>query len=271
MYGKCVIERVLQIDEIYTLFEERFENDYIFEGETHNFWEFIAVVSGTPCVTAGKEVFSMSPGQIIFHPPMEFHNIRADKNNSAEIIVISFNGKVVPELSGKVFSMPSGSISVLKEIVESAQSCFVMEDINCRSMRPGAEIAAQELINKIELFILSVYSAGNTLQKKAQTQSAKNFTSIMKFLEDNIEKQLTVDDIAYACNMSRANLKKTFYRYAGVGIMHYFNNIKMLKAAELLSDGMSVKETALNLGYAEQNYFSAAFKRIMGKPPSEFR
>lgn len=271
MYGKCAIKRVLQVDEIYTMFEERFESDYIFEGEAHNFWELMAVVSGTPCVTAGKEVFGMSPGQIVFHSPMEFHNIRADKNNPAEIIVISFSGEVIPELSGKVFSMPSESVSELRQIIEAAKNCLVMEDINCRSIREGMEIEAQRLINRIELFILSVYSSGNAMQKKTKTQSAKNFANIMRFLEENIEKQLTVDEIAAACNMSRANLKKTFYRYAGVGIIHYFNNIKMLKAAELLSGGMSVKETALSLGYAEQNYFSASFKRIMGKPPSDFR
>ena len=71
--------------------------------------------------------------------------------------------------------------------------------------------------------------------------------------------------------MSEINLQKTFSRYAGVGIMEYFNRIKMRKATELLVEGLSVKETALKLGFHDQNYFSTMFKRITGHTPSKIK
>ena len=56
---------------------------------------------------------------------------------------------------------------------------------------------------------------------------------------------------------------------AGVGIMVYFNRLKMQRAAELIKEGFSVKEAALSVGFSDQNYFSTVFKRITGRPPTK--
>jgi AraC-like DNA-binding protein len=71
--------------------------------------------------------------------------------------------------------------------------------------------------------------------------------------------------------MSEIGLQKTFSRYAGVGVMEYFNNIKIRKSIELLKQGLSVKETALAMGYSDPNYFSTVFKRFTGHSPSWFK
>ena len=78
-----------------------------------------------------------------------------------------------------------------------------------------------------------------------------------------------VDEIAALCSMSTPNLAKTFSRYTGMGVMSYFNSLKMSKAVELLKSGVSIKETSARLGFLNQNYFSTVFKRTMGLSPSE--
>ena len=71
--------------------------------------------------------------------------------------------------------------------------------------------------------------------------------------------------------MSVPSLEKTVRRYSGCGAMSYYNELRMQKAAELLSEGSSVKETALSLGFSNQNYFSTSFKKWSGKAPSEIK
>ena len=71
--------------------------------------------------------------------------------------------------------------------------------------------------------------------------------------------------------MSCPKLKKVYSKYSGMGVMTYLNSMKMRRAEEYLRGGMSVKETAYRLGFADQNYFSYAFKKYMGKPPKMFR
>ena len=53
--------------------------------------------------------------------------------------------------------------------------------------------------------------------------------------------------------------------------MTYYNVLRMKKACEMLSEGKSVKETAFSLGFANQNYFSASFKKHYGLSPYAWR
>ena len=93
----------------------------------------------------------------------------------------------------------------------------------------------------------------------------------MTVLENNVTKPLSVPEIAKMCNMSEINLKKTFSKYSGMGVIKYFNRLKIAEATEMIKNGMSVAETAAALGFANQNYFSTVFKRITGNSPGFYK
>ena len=104
-----------------------------------------------------------------------------------------------------------------------------------------------------------------------RTQPAKNYTMIVNVMESNIDKKLSVGDIAKLCNMSEVNLKKTFSRYSGMGVMEYFNLLKITAATERIKRGETVQEVANSLGFSNQNYFSTVFKKITGKNPTYYK
>jgi glucosamine-6-phosphate deaminase len=56
-----------------------------------------------------------------------------------------------------------------------------------------------------------------------------------------------------------------------MGVSTYFTEMKMRYAAEQLREGKRVGEIAAELGYYDQNYFSTAFRRMMGVSPGSFR
>ena len=66
-------------------------------------------------------------------------------------------------------------------------------------------------------------------------------------------------------------MRSIFRKYAGKGVMSYFNLMKIKKAIVYLQEGKSVKETALMLGFSDQNYFNTVFKRMIGVPPGKYK
>lgn len=94
---------------------------------------------------------------------------------------------------------------------------------------------------------------------------------IVEILAGNTGKRLTVPEIAGLSGMSISNLNKTFVKYAGIGVLKYFNSLKMREAIRMLREGYTVTETAEALGFMEVSYFSYAFKREFGKSPVSFR
>ena len=96
------------------------------------------------------------------------------------------------------------------------------------------------------------------------------FADAVDVLCEYIEGRISVEELAEELRISLSHLKRIFSAYAGVGAHDYFNLLKICKAKELLLDGESVTLTAERTGFANQAYFSAAFKRIAGISPKDF-
>lgn len=253
-----------KITGISSAFTQEFSPEFRFKGEQHDFWELVCVTKGSISVTADNKIFALKKGQAILHPPMQFHNITAMSGEKSAIIVFSFSGEDIPPLQNKVFEI--GDISRVKSLLELAKKHYIIR--HHFSIKEPKESGLSHLtyIKQLELFLLELVN-NNESEKQNRSQSAKNYSFIVKTINKNIDKRLSVTELAKLCNMSNINLQKTFSKYAGVGIMEYFNRAKMQKAIELLRQGLSVKETAMQVGFHDQNYFSTVFKRITGRTP----
>ena len=72
-YIKTKLKRSIDIDAIITLHYFEYMKDYVFDGESHDFWEFVFVDSGNLFVTAGDKEVLLASNEMIFHKPNEFH------------------------------------------------------------------------------------------------------------------------------------------------------------------------------------------------------
>ena len=86
------------------------------------------------------------------------------------------------------------------------------------------------------------------------------------------ESTLTCASVAAAVNISEVYLRRLFAEKLGVTPHAYLESLRMEKAKALLRRGDgTVEEIAAACGYAGVYYFSAAFKKHTGLPPTVFR
>ena len=266
MYGYTDMADMLRIKTLYTAFTEEIGSEYFFTGERHNFWELVIAAEGEIGVTAGENAWVMQRGQAVLHPPMEFHRIWYP-GNPGRIIVFSFGAEGFPTEAGGSFGV---DLQQAEDLLRETQRCFSFDGIRVVGLRQK-ELAAQMLVKRWELYLLGLVSQKKQLPQEPRSGPAKNYAAIVKVLEDHIQENLSVEEIARLCSMSQASVKQTFSRYAGMGIMNYFNRLKTEAAVNMLRSGSSVQETAAALGFSSQNYFSTVFKRIMGAPPTAYK
>ncbi len=265
--NQFIIRNNPSITALHSLFTYTYPADFKFHGESHDFYEIIIILSGNATVAADRNVFSLSSGQAFLHPPMQFHNVSSIGSDELTVGVISFSGKHIPKVFNQVCVIED--ISAINTLFKKARSVFTFNDIWVTGTKKE-DCDYFTFIKEFELFLLTL--GENTLKKSAEKGiGERNYSFIVKTLEEHITEPLKVKDIALLCNMSEIGLQKTFSRYAGVGIMEYFNNIKIRKSIELLKQGLTVKETSLALGYSDPNYFSTVFKRFTGHSPSRFK
>lgn len=266
-------EKQIQINGIYGLIDDKKKPDFSFEGESHPFWELVYVKEGKVGVAADERIYSLSSGDIVFHRPMEFHRIWSAENSSPELYIITFEaiGKKVKELEEMTLKLDEAGMIMLERCVEVGKKAFVYNRGKV-AMEISDERLCQEYCNYLEIFLLSLVSRSSSEKLPIEASyDSKLFSDIVLFLRDNIEEKLTVDHIADRFFVSPSRIKRLFSKYAGIGIINYFNNMKILEAQKMLRDGMMVAETATKLGFANQFYFCTVFKKFSVLTPSEFR
>ncbi len=264
----------LSITHINTFFKRKCGKNYVFPGETHNFWECLLVLSGSVCASGDGRVYNLKPGNMICHKPMELHRFYTTSPIGAEILVFSFHaeGSLTRKLRDKVFRLSETENAVVDMLISMSEALSVPNsdgsfvNYNHYPDREFFETAACY----IKLLLLSLIRGGEN-KESAKSADAAVFSDAVGFMSNHVDKNPTVDEISAAVKTSPTALKRIFAKYAGIGIHKYFLTLKLKAADDLLKEGKTVTETAYLLGFSDQGYFSRAFFRETGLHPSDIK
>jgi len=91
------------------------------------------------------------------------------------------------------------------------------------------------------------------------------------FIHKHYCENITLDTIAEHVGVSKEYICTLFKKTFKKNISNYLLELRMQKAASLLSQGFMVYETADMVGFKTVQYFSSQFKRVMDIGPKEFR
>lgn len=95
---------------------------------------------------------------------------------------------------------------------------------------------------------------------------------VIKYINENYEKEITVDLLADKLKITRAYLSCYFKKKTGVNLSDYLNNVRMNKACSLLQDSLlKIKDIAPKVGIYSISTFMRLFKEYTGKTPNDFR
>lgn len=104
---------------------------------------------------------------------------------------------------------------------------------------------------------------------KTQSISEKYVKKVIEYISDNFCEQISLDELAKMCNITKFHLIREFKRYTGQTVFTYINILKCKKAQVCLMNGLTVTETATECGFDSVSYFSQVYKKIMGYPPTK--
>ncbi len=257
------INKKINIEALYSAFETTEKETFSTVGERHNFWEIVYIVDGIAGIAEDERIYKLKKGDIIFHKPMEFHRIWSSEGAKLRFIIITFSSSVSDfDILGEgVYTLDEKAQELLREILNGAIFLMEFED----SVKN--QLVAVNLENLLLNLILN--QTPNTVQQK--TKGSEHYKKIVSVMNENIDKSLTSEDIARLCHLSLSNLKKVFKTYSGIGVMEYFNNLKITHAMDMIDEGVPFYQISEALGFSSPNYFSECFKKRCSLTPSEFK
>lgn len=112
---------------------------------------------------------------------------------------------------------------------------------------------------------------GFMLEQLCQKNSTlSKISNVTEYILNNLEKKISLDDMAKLSDMSINNFHKLFKEAQQDTPIQFMKKMRLNKAKELIKyDNQKAIEASLNVGYTSFSQFSREFKREFGKSPSK--
>ncbi len=114
--------------------------------------------------------------------------------------------------------------------------------------------------------------AGQSMTSGGITGSLGKFERMTVFIAGNYTRDIDVADVAAAAAMHPSSAMRLFRQSCGLTVLEYLTMHRIWHAQHLLTEGkMKIRDIATACGFNSPNRFYAAFKRLVGQQPSDFR
>lgn len=251
------------IDCFHTAFRFKYDKDFIFKGERHDFWEMTLLRSGMLTFIQDERVYHLNAGEIILHAPMVFHREMSRDGTSPEGFTLSFHteGELPENLSCGVFKLDEDEIEEFSLLIDP-----LIEYVN---LGTGDDFEAQLLRDKLSSFLIKI-SKGKTSAPILRSQSEIDYNRLVSVMREHVSENLTLNDFSRLTGISVSYMKLLFGKFAGISPKSYFSSLRASESARLLDTGMHIFEVSEKLDFSSQNYFSIFFKKHYGISPREY-
>ena len=109
------------------------------------------------------------------------------------------------------------------------------------------------------------------IKNEKERDTSKIIVKAKKYIYDNYDKDITLDEIAKVVSVSPYYFSRLFKEETNENYIDYLTSVRIKKAKYFMESlNMSVKEICYKIGYNDPNYFSRLFKKIEKITPTEY-
>jgi AraC-like DNA-binding protein len=184
-------------------------------------------------------------------------------------------------LGNTFFSIPE--MQKVNKLLEKAKKGLLFGVKTKTKLGPKIEKIAEKEGFKQILILLEIL---NTLSKaddytilnadgyvlETQPQDSSKIDVIFKYVNENFDRHITLDEIADLVSMTVPAFCRFFKKTTGKTFTKMVNEYRVVHATKLLSESqMSISEISFECGFNNFSHFNKLFKEFTGKPASKYR
>ncbi|WP_271609816.1 MULTISPECIES: helix-turn-helix domain-containing protein [unclassified Bradyrhizobium] len=144
-----------------------------------------------------------------------------------------------------------------------------------RPDHPARTLVIDSTIRALVAHLLRTFDMQDVSQavpsKDGPELSPRHLSRVIRYVEQNLSRPISLDDLATIAQVSRFHFTRLFKRTVGVSPMAYLERSRVQRAQELIKEGdMPLAEIAVAVGFADQSHFTRRFHLHNGLTPAVF-
>lgn len=247
----------------------------------HDAWElFCPLQSGLRFIAAGRRPIIVPAGDLLIVPSGCWHLTVDQLRQPARLRLVVMN---LPGADAPYGRLSTGSTKFREGVTLSPAELAVWS--TCAGAPPSALIeqvvqalrsgdwGRERAIGLLRVLVAAAAEAILHLHDDRQSLDARRVADAQMYLQSNYFKpELSIPSVARALGLSTSHLAAVFRNTTGRTLHQTLLDLRLRRANELLlRSSLSIKEIAVLTGWRNQLYFSAAYRRRHGQPPSALR
>ena len=212
--------------------------------------------------------YHLEAGQGFLICPGQINTYRADLDEPWKYVWIEFDG-----LRAAGYLDEAG-LGLRQPIYQPTNMAFADELRDTMLYIAGhSKASVLHQIGHLCLFLDTLIQSSSTRREPRGSQLRDFYIQeAVTFMEQNYQRDLTVQEIADVCKLNRSYFSKLFKACKGCPPQEFLIRMRLFKAAEMMKlTSASIGDIAVACGYPNQLHFSRSFKQHYGISPREWR
>ncbi|MCR5510503.1 MAG: AraC family transcriptional regulator [Lachnospiraceae bacterium] len=251
---------------------------------SHNGAELYLTLTPLPDVLIEDHLFEVSENTLIIIPPFCVHQLYHERDVCYERYVLNITDSWLRNIFGADTIIPSALLNKGTPIIidlkkdsspddplkTSRKMISLFRELSSR----GNSLSPESLVILFEMIAEITRLAGQTAARPSSlpvTGPQKKVNEIISYIQDNIEKDISVKELADHYHLHPDYLSRLFRQHAHMPPGRYIDLQRNARAQEMLRQGMSVSEVSDKMGFSSYAYFFRSFQKIAGISPAKYR
>jgi AraC-like DNA-binding protein len=266
VWKKVLLDCSVQVERFYHGQDETHHDP---EEETAPYYALNFVEQGNFQLQVGREKWILDERKIfVTHPTMNYRFNHFEERPTDVCLSIKFS----EDLAEEIFSLSDFNLKTLSPVILLNNRLAYLRWQIARLV----EIADNAMeVETLAAEMLSAAGINTTEQKIYNTRQlgwyAERVEAICHLFEKQYEDKHSLNSISRFVGMSSFHLTRVFRELTNQTPHQFLINIRLIKAAEYLLDGVSVTEVCFACGFNNLSYFIRLFQRNFGVTPLQFQ
>lgn len=225
-------------------------------------------VKGSCSLKIASDEVKLSPEQFCIIPHGFSYKITSGTTDPTILIFCRFNGSKSTILERE--------FTVVRDLVPSinnrvANRTMLIDEL-FNNLSNKYLYANMHYVNFTFAHFLATFVFASKTSEDIQVEENPLIQKMVRFMEQNIDKKLSLQDISDEVGYSVTYLSTIFRKETNYSPLSYFSHLKITRSCEYLDQTkLKIKQIAFLLGYTDPYYFSKDFQKKMGISPRAYR